>query len=309
MDGAKSSGGNHFGTNLYARSARPHHPLNGGKFLRLVDPNSRVRLRQEVRIPSIGGFRPTAVSRDTRPVRWSAALLLALVLPGPRAAAADGCARGCESALRRCARDVICLTRPGQFACATEDTSACRADARALGAALGARCTRLAASCRGCCAAGGAHCGGATLEVDDPEGRGAPGDGRLSLTEALDLAAGRLAPSALDVRERRHVHGSPGAGHADRIRFARRLTAAIRRVDAPVVSVLPALDAGDAIIGGGTRLYGSSMGGVLQPGPGSMVSQPTPVSRASRSRRSSSSRAAMSSWPGCTSIGWPPPES
>src|SRR5262249_59253497 len=67
------------------------------------------------------------------------------------------------------------------------------------------------------CAAGCSDGGGdgalgsrsARIRVDDPDFQGALGDGRLSLSEAIELANGALSLADLDPTERGRVDGEP----------------------------------------------------------------------------------------------------
>jgi hypothetical protein len=102
---------------------------------------------------------------------------------------------------------------------------------------------------------------GAVLTVDDPDSVGAVGDGRLSFSEAIELASGTLSLDALDRTERAAVDGAPGARSADSIRFAPGLRVTVRRRAERVASVLPPLTgARDEIDGTGATIDGSLLG-------------------------------------------------
>ncbi|HYC24349.1 MAG TPA: hypothetical protein VEI94_16685 [Candidatus Bathyarchaeia archaeon] len=126
----------------------------------------------------------------------------------------------------------------------------------------------------GLAALAGSSCGdrggagaGAVLTVNDPDFQGTVGDSLLSLTEAIELATGALAPGALSAGERARISGRPGAGRPDRIRFAAGLTIAVRAVPESVDSILPPLtDPGDAVEGLDVVIDGSAMGGQPQAG-------------------------------------------
>src|SRR5262245_34242531 len=108
---------------------------------------------------------------------------------------------------------------------------------------------------------GGALPTSALLRVDDPDLRGASGDGRLSLSEALELASGARSLADLDEGERARVEGEPGAQSSDRISFAAGLRIAVRRQPGAVTAILPVLTGdGDEIDGSGATIDGSALG-------------------------------------------------
>lgn len=129
-------------------------------------------------------------------------------------------------------------------------------------AAIGAALLALVASCSD---GGVGDEAGAILQVDDPDFRGALGDGRLSVAEAIELASGALPLAALDPAERRRAVGVPGADSPDRIRFAPGLRIAVRRQAGPVETTLPPLTgSGDVIEGNGASIDGSALAGEPQ---------------------------------------------
>src|SRR5690606_18503101 len=104
---------------------------------------------------------------------------------------------------------------------------------------------------------------------------GAPGDGSLSLAEAIQLANGTLSVSALSTQEAASVTGEPGGASADEITFdvpGGRVESPAQAVPegspwtvAEADTVLPALEGndGDTITGGGVVLANGPEGGPI----------------------------------------------
>lgn len=106
------------------------------------------------------------------------------------------------------------------------------------------------------------------ITVDDAHFRGELGDGRLSLSEALEIAAGALPAAALGPVERALVQGTPGAASQDTIRFVAGLRVRLERQPEPVVAILPALrGTGDEVDGSGATIDGSALGEEPQASP------------------------------------------
>jgi hypothetical protein len=113
---------------------------------------------------------------------------------------------------------------------------------------------------------------GSHLTVNDEDFLGDVGDGRLSLSEAIELASGELPVSRLSPDERAQIDGDPGAAEADQIRFVPGLRVNVRRHEEAIGSILPPLTGdGDSIDGGGVVIDGSAMRGEPQPSPVQIV--------------------------------------